>query len=59
MGVTMIQMRRVVEAGMSSALQGFNGSLAPQPTEQTEAEQTEIDSILAGLEADVLLVVDE
>lgn len=59
MSATMVQIRRVVEAGVNSALSGFTGRLTPQPAARSDDERDEIEALLVGLDQDALIVVDD
>lgn len=59
MSATMVQIRRVVEAGVNSALSGFTGRLTSQPAARSDDERDEIEALLTGLDQDVLIVIED
>lgn len=56
---TMLRIRRVVEAGVSSALRDHELSAPPQPVEHAADEQQEIDDLLDIIQHNTLIYLPE
>jgi hypothetical protein len=56
---TMLRIRRVVEAGVNSALRDKELTTQPQPVEHTADEQQEIDDLLDTIQHNTLIYLPE